>query len=195
MGADTGGDSRDKRARFEATAMPFMRTVYNTALRLSHRPEDASDLAQETFLRAYRTFDGFTAGTNCKAWLFTILYSVFINRYRKEQRSPPAISIEALEKRYHVHLKTAAGLDPLVGEGSWADPHVEDALRQLPEAFRSAVLLVDVEELSYEEAAAALGCPLGTLRSRLFRARRLLFGALQDYARETGHLRGPAKDQ
>src|SRR5687768_14921285 len=106
MGADTRSEPQDKRGRFEATAMPFMRAVYNTALRLSHRPEDASDLAQETFLRAYRTFDGFTAGTNCKAWLFTILYSVFVNRYRKEQRSPTGISIEALEERYHVYLKT-----------------------------------------------------------------------------------------
>ena len=199
MPGETKGDSQDRRARFEATALPFMRAVYNTALRLSHRPEDASDLVQDTYLRAYRSFDAFVPGTNCKAWLFTILYSVFINRYRKEQRTPRGVSIEELEERYHVHLKANPLLDPRPGGGpserGSLDGRVEDALQQLPESFRSAVLLVDVEDLSYEEAAAALGCPVGTLRSRLFRARRLLFGALQEYARQTGHLKGPTKDQ
>lgn len=192
MAVDPRGAAEDKRARFEATALPFMGVLYRTALRLTHRPEDASDLLQETYLRAYRGFDGFAPGTNCKAWLFAVLYSVFVNRYRKSQREPKAVSIEELEQRYHVWLTARDGGDPvLVAEaaaGRWAAREVEEALRRLPESFRSAVLLVDVEELSYEEAAAALECPVGTLRSRLFRARRLLFATLQEYARQTGHL-------
>jgi RNA polymerase sigma-70 factor (ECF subfamily) len=199
MAADTLGGPPDKRSRFEATAVPFMRAVYNTALRLTHRPEDASDLAQETYLRAYRAFESFASGTNCKAWLFTILYSVFVNRYRKRQREPRRVSIEDLEERYHVFLKAEGPADPLLALGAFEsrplDAEVEDALLQLPESFRSAVLLVDVEELSYEEAAAALGCPVGTLRSRLFRARRLLFGALRSYAKQTGYMKGPRKEQ
>jgi RNA polymerase sigma-70 factor (ECF subfamily) len=176
-----------------------MRAVYNTALRLTHRPEDASDLAQETYLRAYRAFESFAAGTNCKAWLFTILYSVFVNRYRKLQREPRRVSIDELEERYQVFLKAEGPADPLLAmlgsESRSLDSEIEEALRQLPESFRSAVLLVDIEELSYEEAAAALGCPVGTLRSRLFRARKLLFGALRGYARQTGYMKGPKKDQ
>lgn len=193
MAGDSPG-AEDKRARFETTAVPFMGVLYKTALRLTHRPEDASDLLQETYLRAYRAFDGFAPGTNCKAWLFTVLYSVFVNRYRKSQREPPAVSIEELEQRYHFWLTAQDARDPLLAveasAGRWAAQEVEDALRQLPESFRSAVLLVDVEELTYEEAAAALECPVGTLRSRLFRARRLLFAALLGYARQTGHLTG-----
>lgn len=191
MTADSRGDPAERRARFEATALPLTTVLYSTALRLTRRPEDASDVVQETYLRAYRSFDSFTAGTNCKAWLLTILYSVFNNRYRKAQREPHGVSIEELENRYHVWLASKQQTDALAGASSdaWPAREVEAALLQLPEVFRSAVLLVDVEELSYEEAAAALDCPLGTLRSRLFRARRLLFAALQDYARQAGYLK------
>lgn len=184
----------DKRSRFEATAIPFMSALYGTALRLTRRPEDARDLVQETYLRAYRGFEGFVLGTNCKAWLFTVLYSVFVNRYRKAQREPRAVAIDELEKRYHVWLTAkdeSHPQRPVEAGAGWAAPEVEEALGELPESFRSAVLLVDVEELSYEEAAAALECPVGTLRSRLFRARRLLFAALQGYARQRGLLKKP----
>ncbi len=190
-------DSETKRARFEAAAVPLMKSVYNTALRLTRRPEDASDLVQETFLRAYRTFESFVPGTNCKAWLFTILYSVFINRYRKRQREPASVSLDELERRFH--REPAAlnlSLDAMKGEAGIeaAEPEVNLALRELPETFKSVVLLVDVEELSYEEAAAVLRCPVGTVRSRLFRGRKLLFIALQDYARRAGYLRPPVQE-
>jgi len=179
----------NKRVQFEATALPFTKSLYNAALRLTRRPEDAGDLVQETCLRAYRTFHNFTPGTNCKAWLFTILYSVFVNKYRKDQREPEAISIDELEEKFHRFLTTA----------EW-DPHwamnprevgteVDQALNQLPEGFRLAVLLVDVEEMSYEEAAVVLNCPVGTVRSRLFRARKLLFLELQQYALKKGYVR------
>jgi RNA polymerase sigma-70 factor, ECF subfamily len=182
-------------ARFEAAALPFMDALHNQALRLTRRSEDASDIVQETYLRAYRTFSNFKEGTNCKAWLFTILHSVFVNKYRKQQREPHTISIEELEEAFHRTL----------ADGDWEtnfaaltrseldcqETEVDHALAKLPEDFRLAVLLVDAQGFTYEEAAAALECPVGTLRSRLFRARRMLFLELEDYARRTGVIRTP----
>jgi RNA polymerase sigma-70 factor (ECF subfamily) len=179
------GGAGDRRARFEAAAIPWMRALYGTAVRLTQDTDSASDLVQETYLRAFRGFDSFVPGTNCKAWLFKILYSVFVNRFRKSQREPAGMSIEELEKSDPRFL-AAPYPAPAGGGGGFAAAEVEQALRDLPEAFRSAVLLVDVEELSYEEAAAVLECPVGTLRSRLFRARKLLFAALSGYARRIG---------
>ncbi|MGI8889613.1 MAG: sigma-70 family RNA polymerase sigma factor [Chthoniobacterales bacterium] len=177
-------------ARFEAEAMPFAAALFNKALYLMRRREGASDLVQETYLRAFRTFANFREGTNCKAWLFTILYSIFINRYRKEQRDPEIISLDQMDGIFHQLL---AGSDwesdftALTHPGTdWQGPEVRQALGNLPVDFRSAVLLVDVEGLSYEEAALAMACPVGTLRSRLFRARRMLFVELHGYAQEMG---------
>ncbi len=172
-----------KRAEFEAAAIPFLTAAYNFAARLTRRPEDARDLVQETYLRAYRTFGNFQQGTNCRAWLFTILYSIFVNRYRKERREPKTVSVEELEERFHQVLTA----DDAVGTPDWTDPEVEAALAELPESFRSAVLLVDVEALTYEEAAGALHCPVGTLRSRLFRARKALSLSLREHARRAGY--------
>ncbi len=143
---------------------------------------------QETYLRAFRNFSSFTAGTNCKAWLFTIQYSIFVNKYRKAQREPEVLPIDELDATFQRMLaepdweKDFAGLD-------WREPEVDEALGKLPEDFRAAVLLVDVEELSYEEAAGVLTCPVGTLRSRRSRARRMLFTELREYARTKGFLR------
>lgn len=180
-------------ARFEAVALPFMDALFNKALHLTRRPEDASDLVQETFLRAYRTFANFTEGTNAKAWLFTILYSIFINKYRKEQREPDTISLDEREETFEQTLANPdweASFSALVdSELNWVEPEVRQALGQLPENFRTAILLVDVEGLTYEEAAAVITCPVGTLRSRLFRARRVLFVALREYALKIGFIR------
>jgi len=179
--------AENRRAQFEAIALPFMTSVYNTALCLTRRPEDAGDLVQETYLRAYRTFSNFTPGTNCKAWLFTIMYSVFVNKYRKEQREPKSVSVEELEEKFHRSL-AAAEWDPYSAQNMGVmGAEVNQALERLPENFRLAVLLVDVEEMSYEEAATVLNCPMGTLRSRLFRARKLLFLELQPYAQKKGY--------
>ena len=181
-------------AQFEAVALPFMDALYNKGLYLTHSPQDASDLVQETYLRAYRNFANFRPGTNCKAWLFTILYSIFVNQYRKAQREPDTVSMDELEETFH---QTLAGEDwesefnALAGsELDWQGPEVRAALAGLPESFRAAVLLADVEGLTYEEAAAVLDCPVGTLRSRLFRARKLLFLELRDYAQKMGLIKG-----
>jgi RNA polymerase sigma-70 factor (ECF subfamily) len=172
-----------------------MDALHNQALRLTRNSEDASDIVQETYLRAYRTFAKFKEGTNCKAWLFTILYSIFVNKYRKRQREPDTISIEELEQTFHRTLVDGDWEKKFVAltrsERDWQEPELNQALAKLSEDFRSAVLLVDVQGFTYEEAAAALKCPVGTLRSRLFRARRTLFLELKDYAERKGLIRAP----
>jgi RNA polymerase sigma-70 factor, ECF subfamily len=180
-------DPKDRRAEFEREAIPLLKDAYNLALRLTRRAEDARDVVQETYLRAYRTFENFQSGTNCRAWLFTILYSVFVNRYRKERREPKPLSIEVLEERFHRSLESKSAADTGSGAPVWTDPDVERAVSDLPARLRSTVLLVDVGELTYEEAAVALGCPVGTVRSRLSRARKALFVKLEGYARRAGY--------
>lgn len=162
---------RDHRAAFEAECLPLMRRLYAVAVRLTRKPEDASDVVQETLLRAYRTFESFEPGTNARAWLLKILHSVFLNRNRKERRSADWPSLESLEGR--LPAESAAG----TARPSAAE--LESALQALPEPLRIAILLVDVEGLSYEEAAAALACPVGTVRSRLHRARAMMLDLLQ----------------
>ncbi len=174
----------DLRERFSATALPFMRNVYGAALRMCGKPDVAEDVAQETYLRAYRTFDRFEPGTNCKAWLLTIMQSVLINRYHYAQRHPES-ALDALSPDADVFATSDPRLVAIVDHAP--APAVEAALAALPEEFRAAVVLVDVEELSYEEASRALQCPIGTVRSRLFRARRLLFAALHDHAQRAGY--------
>ena len=193
MGGSARNPGADLRARFEETVLPLLGPLYGAAARLTDR-ERAADLVQETCLRAYRTFASFTPGTNAKAWLFTIMYSVFVNAYRKSRREPPLVSLDELEARFdrtldvpdstaHVAILRNPELD-------WKGSEAEQALQRLPEEFRVAVLLVDVEELTYEEAAVAAACPLGTLRSRLFRGRKMLWLELQEYARKRGYLKG-----
>jgi RNA polymerase sigma-70 factor (ECF subfamily) len=181
MSAD---DAELRLRRFESVALPFMEPLYNAALRLNGEAAGAADDVQDTFLRAFRTFDSFRAGTNARAWMFTILYSVFINKKKKLSREVLFSSVEELEDKYRAfvdHEPAGSGApEPLPRE-------VEGALLALPEAYRSAVLFVDVHDLSYEEAAVALGCPIGTVQSRVHRGRRMLFAALEDYAREAGY--------
>ncbi len=182
----TGSAERaSRRARFEEVAIPLMTALFHGALRLTHDRHAAEDLVQEAYLRAYRTFDGFTEGTNAKAWLFTILYSVFVNRYRRQRREPEPLPPDELESVL-ARTGNASGSSP--PPTLPASDEVEAALAKLPEDFRAAVVLVDLHDLSYEEAAMALACNVGTLRSRLFRARKLLFGALADHARSLGYL-------
>jgi RNA polymerase sigma-70 factor (ECF subfamily) len=198
MGGTTDGKEpvEERRDRFEALLRPLLPKLYGFALRLARNPDAARDLVQETSLRAYRTFSGFTPGTNGTAWLFTILHSVFVNAYRKAEREP-VVSVEELEARFERRLELPDWKayreiidNPKV---TWGPSEVEQALGRLPDAFRTAVMLVDVDELTYEEAAEVMDCPVGTLRSRLFRGRRLLASELQDYARGRGLLgkRGP----
>lgn len=174
------------RATFEAAALPFMGLLFGTALRLTGSRDAAGDVVQETYLRAYRTFASFEPGTNAKAWLFTILYSVFTNRYRKWRREPEMTSLESVEETVAGHdgdeLALLRGSRPLVSA-----PEAEEALSRLPGPLREVVLLVDLDGLTYEETAAVLGCPVGTVRSRLSRARGLLYDDLRGYALRMGY--------
>lgn len=161
----------DHRAAFEATCVPLMRTLYAVAVRLTRKPEDASDVVQETLLRAYRTFGNYQPGTNARAWLFKILHTVFLNRHRRDRRSASWLPLHEVEERLPAGNAPVGGVFP-AAELEWA-------LRSLPEPFRAAILMVDVEGLTYEEAAEALACPVGTLRSRLHRARAMMLARLQ----------------
>lgn len=188
---DEGANERNLRAEFEEAALPIAPALYRTARRFARNSEDARDVVQETMLRAYRTFERFQPGTNVRAWLFTILYSILTNAWRRRQRTPEEVPLEVVEERFATALRAAnADSESALVQRLGASPEIDSALRDLPEEYRAAVLLVDVEELTYEEAAAALECPVGTLRSRLHRGRKLLFAALYDYARRTGVAEG-----
>lgn len=173
----------ERRARFDTEALVHLGAVYSAAYRLTRDADRARDLAQDAMLRAFRAFDTFTPGTNARAWLLRIVYSVFVNQYHRDRRAPATQSIEVLEMQHGFEpvSPTAPVPDPWQPEG-WSEPAVREALDVLPDDFRATVLLVDVEELSYEEAAGVMDCAVGTVRSRLFRARRLLAGSLRDLA-------------
>lgn len=175
-------DGRARRAEFERTALPHLDAIYSAALYLCRDPDTAADLLQETYLRAYRSWHQFTAGSNCRAWLFTILYNVFRTSYRAERAAAAAIKSAGRERAADPG-RTAVSENPADRVLQIAlEADVEAALLMLPDEFRAVVVLVDLYDLTYEETAAALDCPLGTIRSRLFRGRRLLRSLLRQYA-------------
>jgi RNA polymerase sigma-70 factor (ECF subfamily) len=170
-----------------------MQPLYDVARRLTGDADEAADAVQETYMRAFRTFDSFRPGTNARAWLFTVLYSVVINRRKKAKREVGPFPLEELEERYRLFVDADDDVGDVEAWGARWPKQVEAALRALPEVYRDAVVLVDVHELPYEEAATVLSCPLGTVQSRVFRARRLLFAALLDYARTAGYVKPEAE--
>jgi RNA polymerase sigma-70 factor, ECF subfamily len=182
----------ERRARFERDVMPLMPSLYSAALRLTRNPSDAEDLLQETFLRAYRGFGGFTEGTNLKAWLYRILTNTFINAYRKRQREPVMVLEEEIPDWYLYDRLTQSG-ETSSAEAQvlerLPDEDVQGALDSLPEGFRMAVWLADVEGFSYKEIAEILGIPIGTVMSRLHRGRKSLEKLLWEKARERGLVR------
>jgi RNA polymerase sigma-70 factor, ECF subfamily len=175
------------RGRFTELTMPHMQALYTAALRMTRNPADAEDLVQETFLKAYRAFDRYEDGTNIRAWLYKILTNTFINSYRAAKRRPEKADVEDVEDLYlYRRLGELRG-----GEGRSAeeevferftDDEVKAAIESLPESFRIAVLLADVEGFSYKEIADITEVPIGTVMSRIHRGRKALQKALLEYA-------------
>jgi RNA polymerase sigma-70 factor (ECF subfamily) len=171
---------QDHRSRFVALSLPLMPQLYSTAYRLTRNEADASDLVQETYLRAFRTFDNFVEGTNARAWMFTILHSVFVNAYHRRRREQLHLvaNHENLDAAVDAESFACYAADAATAQGDGRREWLEQALAQLPEPFRWAVILVDLQEMSYEEAATVQDVPVGTVRSRLFRARKILAATL-----------------
>ncbi|QNE89083.1 sigma-70 family RNA polymerase sigma factor [Corynebacterium incognita] len=183
-------ESASSRHKFEEQALPLLDQLYGGALRMTRNPQDAEDLVQETYLKAYSAFDSFKQGTNLKAWLYRIMTNTYINSYRKAQRRPTESSSEELTdwQLYTTSGHDSTGLESAEVEAlkGMPDSTISQAMNDLPEDYRMVVYYADVVGLAYKEIAEIMDTPLGTVMSRLHRGRKLLRGALKEVAREQG---------
>ncbi|MDZ4694090.1 MAG: sigma-70 family RNA polymerase sigma factor [Deltaproteobacteria bacterium] len=188
----------DPRSDFDREALPHMQALFGAAMRLSRREDEAADLVQETMLRAFRFWNTFMPGTYCKAWLFRILTNTFRNRYREREREHEILD-EAESSDVNMERFTANGGQAIDAENAlfagMISVEVDRALRALPEEFRLAVVLADLQDFSYKEIADIMECPAGTVMSRLFRGRKMLQTMLMDYAIENGILSKAQADE
>lgn len=186
--ADLTKEESKKQKDFNEEILPHLDAMYNFALRLTADPNDAEDLVQDTIVKAYRFFDSYEKGTNAKAWLFRILKNSYINTYRKKSKKPNQVDYDEVATFYETirdeRTDTSDLEDRMFRE--LIDDHISRALDQLPEDFRTVVLLCDVEGFTYEEIANMLDVPIGTIRSRLHRGRNLLRSELLEYAERKG---------
>ena len=175
---------------FEREAVPHMDALHNFALKLTNDDDDANDLLQETFMRAFRFFDKFEKGTNCKAWLFRIMKNLYINMYKKKTSGPVKVDYEEIEN-YYENIKPSytedAHLEKEIFDNLLND-EIQEAISTLPDDFRTVIILSDIEGFTYEEIAEFVDCPVGTVRSRLHRARKMLFVKLHKYALKRGYI-------
>ena len=181
---------RKLKAEFEDIVMPQLSRLYAAAFYFTKDKTDAEDLVQETYLRALTFFDHFTPGTNCRAWLLSIMRNLFINRYRQRQREVESVDWEKIDSKYESMVaeedKAGSKTPEELFHSKLMREQISKALQELPEDYRTAIVLVDIQELTYEETAEIMRCPIGTVRSRVSRGRRLLQVALREYAVERG---------
>jgi RNA polymerase sigma-70 factor (ECF subfamily) len=183
-------DVRERQVTFEKEAVPHMDILHNYALRMTANADDANDLVQETYLKAYRFWDMYEKGTNIRAWLFRIMKNSYINRYRKETKEPETVDYNDIQNFYNTIRYESSDPNDLQEKifGRLLEDDVARGIESLPEDFRTVVILCDSEGLSYEEIADFVGCPIGTVRSRLHRARRMLRRGLFEFARKHGYV-------
>lgn len=180
--------TKRKHEEFEAEALPHMDVLYNFALRTTGNESDARDLLQETYLKAFRFWDKYEKGTNIRAWLFRIMKNSYINRYRKETKEPDKVDYDEIENFYNSIRAESTDPNDLQEKlyGNLLGDEVAKALESLPDDFRTVVILCDIEGLTYEEIAEFIERPIGTVRSRLHRGRKLLQASLYEYAKKQG---------
>jgi RNA polymerase sigma-70 factor (ECF subfamily) len=174
---------------FEREMLPHAKILYNYALKMTGNSDDAKDLVQETYFKAFRFFNSYEKGTNSRAWLFRILKNSFINNYRKNVNSPPKVSYDEIEDFFNTIKDDSAdsnNLETKYFNGLMGD-EITAALESIPKEFRDVVILCDIEGWTYEEIADYLHCPIGTVRSRIHRGRKLLEDKLLSYAKENGY--------
>lgn len=187
---DTTAGAVDLKERFSQEAMPLLDQLYGGALRMTRNPQDAEDLVQETYLKAYNAFDSFKPGTNLKAWLYRIMTNTYINTYRKKQRRPLVTSAEDVtdSQLYTSSSHDSTGLESAEVEAlkNMPNSRISEALNSINEDYRMVVYYADVEGLAYKEIAEVMDIPLGTVMSRLHRGRKQLRELLKDVAHEQG---------
>ena len=184
--------SKRANEKFEKLIHPLLRSMYSTAMRMTHNHNDAQDLVQETLYKGFRAFDQFKLNTNFRAWIFRILVNTYITTYRRVKKQPQQLSYDDLEEFYlYKKLDEEESLQEVSKESfieNMFDDDIKAALESLPYQFRLVVLLCDVEGFSYNEIADIINAPLGTVMSRLFRGRKLLQQSLWKYAKKKGYL-------
>lgn len=181
-----------KRKQFEAEALPHMDALYRTALRMTKNQSDAEDLVQETMVKAYRFWDKFEPGSNCRAWLFKIMTNIFINEYRSKSRTPVSVNMDDIDDNFLYGQLAAFSPEKNPEEQLFAkifDDDVKKAIEELPDDFRLVVVLSFLEDFSYQEIADIVDLQLGTVKSRLHRGRKLLQKKLYDYAVKNGFIK------
>lgn len=181
-------EMEEKRRHFESLAEPLFRDIYNAAFRMTHDRDDAEDLTQDVFVRAYAAFHQFEQGTNFKAWIYRILTNTYINQYRKKSRTPDSVAWEDMTPDAEHKVTEGEGKRGTNPEAVLLDrvldEDIRSALKKLDDQFRSVVILSDLQGLTYQEISESLRIPLGTVRSRLCRGRRMLHKMLMEYAKE-----------
>lgn len=184
------------REEFEREALPHMDALYRTALRMTKNEGDAEDLVQEAMVKAYRNWDKFESGSNCRAWLFKIMTNIFINDYRSKSRAPVSVNMDDIDDNFLFgQLATDGGSDDPEKRlfAKVFDDDVRKAIEELPDDFRIVVILSFLEGFSYQEIADIVDLQLGTVKSRLHRGRKLLQKQLYDYAVKNGYIKDTAK--